>query len=112
MFVPTAAAQYFSGVDPLTNDRFFVVGENYDRGLRRQVEMWSAGSGERLWARRGGGGGGGMAVRISPDNETVAYLDKGRRGYKLIAISVSGSPRNANQTTLFELPYNRIMAPR
>ena len=112
MFVPTAESQYFSGVDPLTNDRFLVVGENYDRGLRRHVEMWSAGTGERLWARRGGGGGGGIAVRISPDNETVAYLDKGRRGYKLITISVSGSPRNASQTTLFELPYNRIMAPR
>lgn len=112
MFVPTAEAQYFSGVDPLTNDRFLVVGENYDRGLRRHVEMWSVGTGERLWARRGGGVVGGMAVRISPDNETVAYLDKGRRRYQLITISVSGSPRNANQTTLFELPYNRIMAPR
>ena len=112
MFVPTAESQYFSGVDPLSNDRFFVVGEIYDRGLRRNVEMWSAGTGEKLWARRGGGGGGEMAVRISPDNESVAYLDKGRRGYQLITISVSGSPRNANQTTLFELPYKRVMAPR
>jgi hypothetical protein len=112
LFVPSAETQYFSGVDPLTNDRFFVVGENYDRGLRRHVEMWSAGTGERLWARRGGGGGDGVTVRLSPDNETVAYLDKGLRGYKLIAISASGSPRNANQTTLFELPYKRIMAPR
>lgn len=112
MFVPTAESQYFSGVAPLTNDRFFVVGENYDRGLRRHVEMWSAATGEKLWARRGGGGGAGMAVRISPDDETVAYLDKGRHGYQLITISVSGSPRNANPTTLFELPYNRILAPR
>lgn len=112
MFVPSAESQYFSGVDPLTNDHFFVVGENYDRGLRRHVELWSAGTGERLWARRGGLGGDAMAVRLSPDNKTVAYLDKGRRGYQLTTISVSGSPRNADQTTLFELPYKRIMAPR
>ena len=112
MFVPAAESQYFSGVDPLTNDRFLVAGENYDRGLRRHVELWSTGTGKRLWARRGGGGVDAITVRLSPDNETVAYLDKGRRGYLLNTISVNGSPRNANQTTLFELPYKRVMAPR
>ena len=114
MFVPTAGAQYLQAVAPLTSDRFFIMGGYYDRGLRRHVEMWSADTGQRLWARLGGSAGGGqaMAVRLSPDKKTFAYLDKCRRGYELKTISVTGSPRNANQTTLFELPYKRVMAPR
>lgn len=111
-FVPSADTEYFRGVAPLTDDQFFVaVSEKYRGGLRQHVQMWSADTGRRMWARMDGGGRA-IALRLSPDKETVAYLNRGRRGYELKTISVSGAPRNADQSTLFQLPFKRVLVPR
>ncbi len=108
MFVPAAHTEYFRGVAPLTDEQFFVaVSEKYKGGFRQHVQMWSADTGGRMWARMDGRGDA-IALRMSPDKETVAYLNRGRRAYELKTISVSGAPRNADQTTLFQLPFKRV----